>query len=185
MLIPKKIHVFDEWNPNVRSDADIAVLKFEDDEIPLTRYIRPVCLWNFPGAVNETEAIAAGWSKSAHETRSPGIISLQAKLTAQFNGDCQLETVNLRRNKSRRSFCAKMTNATDVCLGDRGHGLFIKADDIFFLKGIASASGLYPPRCDVTNRTIYIDVFKFKAWIDQILSGNEVDVKNATGKTLQ
>lgn len=184
MLSPEEIFIHDEWKPNVHSDADIAVLKFEDDEIPLTKYIRPVCLWNSEDTSNETEGFATGWGRSTSKSKPLEATPKQVKLRVQSNEGCRLETAELATNGSKRTFCAGLTNATDVCLGDSGHGFFIKANNLFYLKGIVSASDADVSSCDATNFTTYTDVTKFEAWIDRVLSGEMVDVKNATGKSL-
>lgn len=184
MLSPEKNYVFDEWKPDVNSEGDISILKFENDEIPLTKYIRPVCLWDFEDSPNITEEIAVGWGRSLDKTKSLEKIPKKVKMTMQSNDDCRQITSKLPTNESRRTFCAGTTIATDVCLGVNGNGFFIKANNLFYLKGIASASGKNASSCDSTNHTIYTDVQKFKAWIEKVVSGEKVVVKNATGKTL-
>lgn len=68
-LSPTEIFVHPDWNPFVTSyDAEIAVLKYESNEIPFTNYIRPVCLWNGPGEPDVNEGYVVGWGKSVDET---------------------------------------------------------------------------------------------------------------------
>lgn len=50
--------------------------------------------------------------------------------------------------------------------GDSGSGFVIKHNNVFYLKGIVSASLLDVNRnCDVKNYAIYTDVMKYIEWI--------------------
>lgn len=58
---PFEIFIHDDWNPFVENfDADIALVMTEDD-VPSTKFIRPVCLWESSNEPIASEGFIAGW----------------------------------------------------------------------------------------------------------------------------
>lgn len=63
----------------------------------------------------------------------------------------------------------------DIILAESGSGLFVKVDDVFYLKGIVSASLAEHNRyCDFSTLTLYTNVLEFTYWI-----------KNSSGDTFE
>jgi hypothetical protein len=186
---PFKIIIHDDWNPFVKSfDADIALL-FTEDEITLTKLIQPICLWEFSNLPNVDEGIIAGWGKHLIDGAGYEKVPRQLKIPIKPNQEtCFLGNPAFTKIASTRTFCGGSRTGEGPCRGnfaiffklktsellsfpfnfsgDSGSGMFIKHNNIFFLRGIVSAS-LFDVQgnCDVTNYAIYTNVQKFTAWI--------------------
>ena len=162
---PLKIFIHPEWNPfNQRHDADIAALTTED-EIPYTKYIRPICL-----AQTELMAIegyVAGWGESEDRSKVHENLPKQIKIPIHANEFCFLESVEFTKISSLRTFCGGARNMTGPCKGDSGSGVFVRVGNTFYLKGLVSASLTILGECDVTNFALYTNVDKFIDWIKE------------------
>lgn len=174
-LSPTDVIVHPDWNPFVTSyDADIALLKFESNEIPYTSYIRPVCLWNGSSEPEVTEGYVVGWGKSEDETKEHENIPKKIKIPIFTNEECSLETPALASLSSGRTFCAGWQNGTGVCFGDSGNGFVIEVNNVFYLKGIVSSSTITSTKnCDVSKFAVYTNVLKFNTWINQLVNSTK------------
>lgn len=75
---PSEIFVHPEWNPySIKFDADIAVILL-DEEIPSTRFIKPICMATSDLKVNH--GYIAGWGKSEGKTKPHENIPRQLKM---------------------------------------------------------------------------------------------------------
>lgn len=84
------------------------------------------------------------------------------------NEECLLEQPHLAEMSSLRTFCAGNKKNSGVCKGDSGGGLFVKIDEIFFLKGIVSTAlvdFVNDFKCDIVNNAVYTDIHQFTDWI--------------------
>lgn len=170
-----------DWNPyGERYDADIAVINVED-EIPYTRFIKPICI-----ASNEmqvTEGWVTGWGKSEDESKLHENVPKVLKVPIWTNEHCFLEALEFSKLASKRTLCAGSRDGTGVCNGDSGGGLFVKSGDAFYLKGLISASLVKQGKCDVSNFALYTNVNKFTDWIDvptQEVAGTDVKFSSST-----
>lgn len=172
---PAEIFIHPDWNPfNQRYDADIAALVVEDD-IPYTKYIRPICL---PAAEQSAkEGYVTGWGESEDNTKVHENIPKQIKIPIHANEKCFLESGEFAKISSLRTFCGGARDNIGPCRGDSGGGLFVKTGNVFLLKGIVSASLINLGQCDVTNFAIYTNVDKFIDWIqnptEELLSAGQ------------
>lgn len=165
-LSPQKIHVHNQWDPNLRSyDADIALLVFESGKINSSHLIQPICLWSSRNVLATTEGTVVGWGKSEDLGKTHENVPKKIQVPMFTNEECFLETHELARISSKRTFCAGFTNGTGVCIGDSGSGFFVKFEDFYYLRGIVSSSLVTPMGCDVTKYAIYTNVLKFSNWI--------------------
>lgn len=172
-LAPEQIIVHQDWNPNVaRYDADIALLVFEEGDIPITRYVQPVCLWSSSTAPPETEGMVAGWGRSEDDTKFHEELPKKIKLPIRSNEDCLIKSPSLVKLFSKRTFCAGLDDGSGVCMGDSGNGFIVRSGGHSYLRGVVSSSLLSGTSCDVNNYAIYTDVMKFKRWIDENMSGS-------------
>lgn len=113
---PSEIFIHPEWNPfNLKYDADIAALIL-DDEVPYTKYIRPVCL--SPTEIISTEGFVTGWGKSEDNTKDHENIPKQIKIPIHVNEDCFLESNEFTRISSKRTICGGSRDGTGPCLGE-------------------------------------------------------------------
>lgn len=173
-LSPKKITIHKDWNPHIKSfDADIALLEFEKSSLKFNDYVQPICLWNdLRKGPLFSHATVVGWGQSEdpsiiHENE-PKVI----EVPIQSNEYCLPGQEGLAGLSSIRSFCAGPRNGTGVCRGDSGGGLVVKANGLYHLKGIVSAS-LFDQVdfCDVYRNAIYTNVLKYMDWIAEITGG--------------
>ena len=135
-----------------------------EDEIPITRFIRPICL-----ATNDLDlnkGYVTGWGKSEDESKTHETIPKELQVPIWNNERCFLESHQFTQLSSVRTFCAGSRNNSGVCNGDSGGGLFIESNGVFYLKGIVSASLTKANKCDVSNFAIYTNIAKFLSWID-------------------
>lgn len=160
---PSEIFIHPDWNPFSRKyDADIAALIL-DEEVPYTKYIRPICL--SPIDLNLKEGYVSGWGKSEDTTKDHENIPKHIKIPILDNENCFLESTEFTIISSKRTICGGARDGTGPCLGDSGSGLVVKSGNVFYLKGLVSASLTNQGQCDVTNFALYTNVDKFMSWI--------------------
>jgi secreted trypsin-like serine protease len=160
---PSEIFIHPDWNPfNLKYDADIAALIL-DDEVPYTKYIRPICLSTTELVSNE--GYVTGWGRSEDTTKEHETIPKQIKIPIHSNENCFLESTEFTKISSKRTICGGARDGTGPCSGDSGSGLVVKSGNVFYLKGIVSASLTNQGQCDVTNFALYTNVDKFTSWI--------------------
>lgn len=161
---PSQIFIHPEWNPfEARYDADIAAI-IVDDEIPYTKFIRPICVSQTD--LNINEGYVTGWGESEDKNKVHETIPKQLKIPIHENDRCFLESNQFVKIASLRTICGGDRKYSGPCRGDSGGGLFVKKGDAFFLKGLVSASLTNAGQCDVTNFALYTNVDKFTSWID-------------------
>ena len=169
-LSPQKIHVHDDWNPNLESyDADIAILTFEAGAIVFSSYVQPICLWNEKTDPTQTEGHAGWWGRSQNLEKHFEKIPTKLQVPIHTQEFCFLTTKDLVNLASNRTFCGGKGGGRGICDGDSGGGVSIKVRSTFYLRGIFSSGLRDQMRCDVSKFGIFTDVLKFKSWIDQIM----------------
>lgn len=153
-----------DWNPAGRRwDADIAALIL-DDEVPYTKYIRPICLPTT--SLDMREGWMAGWGESEDKTKEHENIPRQLKLPIVSNEDCFIESYALAQIASKRTICAGARDKRGPCRGDSGSGLYVKSNNVFYLGGLVSSSlTSVEGGCDVTHYALYTNCLKFIDWI--------------------
>lgn len=160
---PTEIFIHPDWNPSTtRYDADIAALVM-DDEIPYTKYIRPICM--SPVEIDVRVGYVTGWGESEDTTKEHENLPKQIKIPIHSNEHCFLESEEFTQIASKRTICGGARDHVGPCRGDSGGGLFVKFNNAFYLKGLVSASLTNQGQCDVTNFAIYTNVEKYVEWI--------------------
>lgn len=113
---PSDIIIHEDWNPFVESyDADIALL-IMDDELLLSKYIKPVCLWTFTTEPDVNVGFIAGWGKTSsasHYETTPK--QLKVPIIDPF--DCLFDNPSFTRLASKRTFCGGSKNGSGPCTG--------------------------------------------------------------------
>lgn len=171
-LSPKKIFIHDDWNHIRQSyDADVSLLEFDEGEIHFNPYIRPICMWHSLFVPPVIEAIITGWGKSENPDIAHENMPRMIEVRMQTNEKCFLDTKGLVDLSSSRTICAGLRNGSGVCRGDSGGGLFVKINDIHYLRGIVSSSLVREHDCDVSKDAIYTNVLMFNEWIAEITRG--------------
>jgi hypothetical protein len=112
---PSQIILHDDWNPSTRSfDADIAMLLVED-EVPMTKSIKPICLWQSSVEPDVKEGFIAGWGKSGRESFEK--IPKQLKIPIKNGVDCLLDNPVFTQIASKRTICGGSKKDAGPCLG--------------------------------------------------------------------
>lgn len=171
-LSPKEIYIHEDWDSlSGNFDADISLLEFEKGTIRFSRYIQPICLWDFENEPTETEGVVVGWGKSEDESKPHEEIPKKVKAPIEVDLlKCILETPALSYYASKRTLCAGARDGSGVCRGDSGSGLVINVGGVYYLRGIVSTSLLNHKDCDVNNYAVYSNVLKFRNWIEKMTS---------------
>lgn len=161
---PAEVIIHPDWNPSSRRyDADIACLMLDED-VPFTKYIRPICLPT--SNMVAREGWIAGWGSSEDKTKEHENIPRQVKVPVHSNENCFLESQQFTQIASKRTICAGAKDKRGPCKGDSGNGLYMKFDNVFYLSGLVSASlTSIEGDCDVTNYALYTNIPKFLDWI--------------------
>jgi hypothetical protein len=162
-LSPSKIIIHPEWNPNTPShDADIAMF-ITEDEIPFTRFIRPICIHS--EELDVLEGWTAGWGRSEDSEIENTPKEIQVPIL-QDSLDCVVGNTDLFRVASKRTICGGAKDLKGPCNGDSGGGLYVKQGGAFYLKGLVSASATDGFKdCKLSNYVIYTDIHPFINWI--------------------
>lgn len=183
-LSPSQIVIHEDWiTEDRRFDADIAILVF-DEKIHFTRFIKPVCIWKSPIDPEVSEGVVVGWGKSEDTTESYRATPRQLKVPVHNNEDCFFYKMELAMISSSRTFCAGAGNGSGVNLGDGGHGLFTKFNNVFYLTGIVSSCLVEVfGGCDLDTYSIFTNILKFKKWIWNILEPAHVFPSTAIQET--
>lgn len=114
---PWKIIIHNDWNPDTFSfDADIALL-LNEEEIPTTRIIRPICLWSSSSDPVVNEGILAGWGIELNNGNY-ATIPKQMNVPIHQNADCLYGNPLLANLKTNRTLCAGARDGTGPCLGN-------------------------------------------------------------------
>lgn len=164
----QKIIIHDDWSSTVINyDADIAMLILEE-EVHLSRYVKPICLPQGWASEMLRDSYVAGWGLS-EDTADPSVPKMNQAPVVD-NRICFQRKSELSKISSGRTFCAGTADGAGVCLGDSGHGLFSMSNDVFYLNGIVSSSLLsFGGVCDVSTYAIFTNVVKHVDWITNLM----------------
>lgn len=173
-LSPADIILHEKWNPSTSQyDSDLSLLRFEENSILFNNFVQPICLWDPKIEYPVTDGLVTGWGQSEdvskkHENKPKVII-----VSVHSNEDCLPGEKELAALSSRTTFCAGHGNGSGVCFGDSGGSLFVKINNIFYLKGIVSSSLTTENGCDISKNAVYTNVPKFDSWINDHVHGGE------------
>lgn len=164
------IYLHPDWNPKILSyDGDISVLVL-DEEVHFSKSIFPVCMWDLSGDPSENFGIMIGYGKSQDSNKIHETIPKELDVPIiNSNEQCFLNEPKLATISSKRTFCVGTTSEhSGPCFGDSGHGLFIKHNGVYYLRGLVSASFIdkIENSCDVTKYALCTNVLKYRGWID-------------------
>ena len=173
-LTPTKLDVHPDWNSSdMRYDAEIAIMTFGSGEIPSTKFIQPICLWNGDASPPETEGCVGAWGLNQKSGEKHEKIPSKLKVSIHTNEFCFLTTKDLVNTTSDQTFCVSKADETGICRIDSGGGVSIIVGSSFYFRGIVSTTLNDQTSCDVLKFPIFTDVLKFKPWIDQIMSKDD------------
>jgi secreted trypsin-like serine protease len=163
------IHVHPDWNPYTTSyDADIAVLMLYRD-VQFNEHIQPICMTSTNKRVAaSTRGVIVGNGKGGHENEYENIPKI-LKMPIQTDQNCTDKDYTFRDLLTGRAFCAGSGNGQGVCTGDSGSGFVVSIGNVFYLRGIVSASLGNPILgCDVDSYSVFTNALKFIDWVNAI-----------------
>jgi secreted trypsin-like serine protease len=148
-------------------DADIAILK-SHRSIAFGTYVRPACVWQNDNSVDNVRATIIGWGLNEMETLSSNLKDTDLRIVPQevCKRDPEFESI-----VTPRKICAIGYNSIP-CKGDSGGGLFIRAKERWYLRGVVSETLTTPGskiKCGTSKFATYTDVAKFYTWIMKYL----------------
>lgn len=199
LMYPDEIFIHKDWNlKNHRFDADLALLVMTQD-ISVTSFITPICLWTDTNNTSFYEGFVAGFGLETNYRTSYEPMQSQSNVEIHTQENCFLDVPAFARISSNRTFCAGSIKGSGRCNGkfsikfkiymftynscfpgDSGTGLFIHHNETYYLKGTASATlfRTQANQCDFSNLALYTDVFKFVEWIFFPRGQSEIDAWN-------
>ena len=129
-----------------------------EDEIPYTKYVRPICL--FRTDLTAKEGYVTGWGESEDRSKVHENLPKQIKIMIHTNEGCFLENDEFAKIASKRTFCGVTRNMSGPRRGDSGGGFFVEVDKTFYLKGLVLTAL-------TDDLALYTNVGKFIDWIEQ------------------
>jgi len=145
-------------------DNDIALLRL-NDRVPITDFIRPICLPNNGNKLYvETKAIATGWG-TLKEDGKPSCLLQEVEVPVLDNEACVKDTNYTQKMITNNMMCAGYPGVgkKDSCQGDSGGPLIaIRNDKRYELIGVVS----WGNGCARQNYPgVYTRVTKYINWI--------------------
>lgn len=172
-IVLQNILTHHDWNPYHESfDGDVALLHFKDS-LKFSKYISPICLWN-------DNIVNADYGKIltfiALDEDDPGYynydFSESHNYPKEFNmpirDNCIESQPRFIPIASNRTYCAGGFNS-GPCLetGNSGSSMSVEINQIFYLRGLVSASFIDIAGCDNYTFTLFTDLLKYKDWINE------------------
>jgi len=161
----KTIHIHKYWNTDVLSyDGNIAILELTN-EVQFNNYIRPICLADDESDMAEiSTGTVIGFGITENGTISDVAKKLEIPITDYHS--CTENSLDHQRIASVKTFCGGPADGRGVCNGDSGGGVYVKHNDIFYLRGLASSSLINNNfECDTLRQAIFTDVLQYYDWI--------------------
>jgi len=161
----ESIYVHKHWNIDVESfDGDIAILKLVD-EIQFNNFVRPICLADeYSKVIEVSTGIVVGFGLTENGTPSEIANKLEIAITDYHS--CIAKNPDISTFASGRTFCGGPADGRGVCSGDSGSGVYVKHNEIFYLRGLVSSSLVNKNfQCDTYKQAIFTDVTQYHRWI--------------------
>lgn len=167
-LVPKRIFIHEDWKPVTKSqDADLSLLEFEKGSIKFNHFVQPVRLWNSDGEPTTDKGFISVWNETGDETSVRENIPKIVEVSIYSYAYCFNEKKSSANLFKEKTFCVAIeNNSEDIHNSNRGAGLFIKIDGVFYLRGIVSSSFLDKNGYEVPKCTFYTNFLKFRDWIE-------------------
>ncbi|KAL7013189.1 hypothetical protein ACKWTF_015245 [Chironomus riparius] len=161
------IHIHPDWNPYTSSyDADIAVLMLNRD-VTFNEFIQPICMTSTDQRIAEkTEGAVVGNGKGGQANQFENIPKI-LKIPIKTDRHCTKKDSIFKDLLTGRTFCAGSGTGQGVCTGDSGSGFVVQIENVFYLRGVVSASlGDSILGCDVNSYSVFTDALKYVNWIN-------------------
>jgi len=163
------IHIHPDWNPYTTSyDADIAVLMLDQD-VTFNKHIQPICMTSTdPRIASVTIGVIVGNGKGGQENEYENIPKI-LKVPIHTDQQCTDKDYTFKNLLTGRTFCGGNGAGQGVCTGDSGSGFVVEIGNVFYLRGIVSAS-LFNSYlgCDVDSYSVFTNALKYINWINRL-----------------
>ncbi|XP_037025450.1 transmembrane protease serine 9-like [Bradysia coprophila] len=154
---------------------DIALVRLST-KAKFNNYVQPICVW----LTNETDlsnvvgkyGMVIGWGLTEMGNRSD-ILQQASMPVVPFHTCLESNRNAFRDYLSDTTFCAGSRNGTSVCFGDSGGSMFFERNDVYFIRGIVSATPtkIYETNkkeCDSMQYALFTDVSQYVSWIENV-----------------
>ncbi|XP_070504801.1 serine protease gd-like [Chironomus tepperi] len=174
----ERIDVHPDWNVSSMSfDADMAVLTLTHD-VNFNRFIKPICMTDSNSEIMKiTQGHSISYGLHSYDDNKNELNPITIPIENR-NEYCFYTNYELVQFSSPRTFCGGYRNGSGVCMGDGGNGLFVIYDNMYYLRGIVSATLVSGGGCDLFSYAIFTDVPKFYSWINSKI--NDLTVQTTT-----
>ncbi|KAL3270852.1 hypothetical protein HHI36_021370 [Cryptolaemus montrouzieri] len=171
------INIHPQYNYSVYYN-DIAILRLAEPA-EITRYVRPVCLWEDIDNLNQIEGTlgtVVGWGFDHNRQLSTTL--MQAQMPIVSTATCIYSNRDFYSQfTSENSYCAGFRNGTSVCNGDSGGGMVFPrrgtsdSNTVWQIRGLVSVGVALQGQglCDPTQYIVFTDVAKYIDWIEEII----------------
>uniref|UniRef100_A0A182MYH3 Peptidase S1 domain-containing protein n=1 Tax=Anopheles dirus TaxID=7168 RepID=A0A182MYH3_9DIPT len=155
---------------------DIALIKLSEN-VTMSRYVQPVCLWN----MDDKQELIVGKNGTivGFGLTEDDVVSDQLKQALVGVVDPLQCIANDRpvfgTHLTTEMFCGRGQPGVSACNGDSGGGMFFEVGGRWFVRGLVSFT---PGRqnnnhlCDGSKHTVFTDVAKYRGWIS-----NHIDTR--------
>jgi len=170
----KSINVHKSWNTDVVNfDGDIAILELVN-EVQFNNFIRPICLVDDESEIAEaSNGIVVSFGQTENKTLSD--IANKLDISIRDYHSCSKYSEDRETFASSRTFCGGPADRRGVCSGDSGSGLYVKYNDIFYLRGLVSSILVNKNfECDTHRQAVFTDVPQYYDWIQLGLERNQI-----------
>jgi len=160
----KSINIHKSWNTDVLSyDGDISILELVN-EVQFNSYIRPICLADDESDMAE---VLHGTVVGFGFTENGKISDIANKLDISIRDfhSCVAKSPDHQTFASGRTFCGGPADGRGVCDGDSGSGVYVKHNEIFYLRGLVSSTLVNDGQCDTHKQAVFTDVTQYYRWI--------------------
>lgn len=164
-----KINIHPEWRAySDNYDANLAILHLSEIVL-FTNYIRPVCLPAKDRPFDDIRGSVVGWGRTENSTGPNKEFIKQASVTALY-GVVEDQIKNVANLSSPRTFFGRGANGNA-----NAGGSFLRLFGSSWMQyGIDSAMrSNATEHVDENTIVVYTNVFKFKDWIDDIVSQSD------------
>lgn len=152
------IRIHEKFN-HLNGTNDIAIMQISLIE-DIDKIVPPVCLWNGVGG-SEKAAVTANLQLVTRNQHSEEVTKTDVSIVSSY--DCQQESESITPS----ILCGEFQDNLEICSENNGGGLFVRKNDVTFLRGLLSVNGYQEEskNCESRNRNIFVDVGKYVDWI--------------------
>ncbi|XP_021698853.1 chymotrypsinogen B [Aedes aegypti] len=151
-----------------KHDNDIALM-ITKEPLEYGKFVQPACLPTFSLTRDNAVGNIVGWGFTNKKSISNVLKAANAPIVSRAL--CVKSNPSVFSSTlTNEMFCAGYRNGTNACNGDSGGGFFRFVEGNWYLVGITSFTAAKQQNenlCSSTDYTAFIDVVKYKRWIEE------------------